>query len=290
MSEYVIMTDSCCDLTAEMAQKLDLTVVPLCVEIEGKVYYNYLDQREITFKDFYDKLRTKCPTKTSSINVAQFEEAMEPILAAGKDILYIGFSSGLSGTYNTSLIAIEELSARYPDRKIYAVDTLAASQGQGMICYYAYLEKQKGKTIEEVRDFVETNRLKMCMWFTIDDLMFLKRGGRISATTAVLGSMLSIKPVLHVDDEGHLISMSKARGRKASIRALVDEAAQRGIDIENQVLFITHGDCLEDAQYLAELVRERFHVKEIHINHVGPVIGSHSGPGTLALFFWGTSR
>lgn len=290
MSEYVIVTDSCCDLTAEMAQKLDLTVIPLCVEIEGKVYYNYLDEREITFKDFYDKLRTKCPTKTSSINVSQFEEAMAPILASGKDILYIGFSSGLSGTYNTSLIAIEELSARYPDRKIYAVDTLAASQGQGMICYYAYLEKQKGKTIEEVRDFVENNRLKMCMWFTIDDLMFLKRGGRISATTAVLGSMLSIKPVLHVDDEGHLISMSKARGRKASIRAIVDEAAQRGIDIENQVLFITHGDCLEDAQYLAELVRERLHVKEIHINHVGPVIGSHSGPGTLALFFWGTSR
>lgn len=290
MSEYVIMTDSCCDLTAEMAQKLDLVVIPLCVEIEGKVYYNYLDQREITFKDFYDKLRTKCPTKTSSINVSQFEEAMEPILASGKDILYIGFSSGLSGTYNTSLIAIEELSARYPDRKIYAVDTLAASQGQGMICYYAYLEKQKGKTIEEVRDFVETNRLKMCMWFTIDDLMFLKRGGRVSATTAVLGSMLSIKPVLHVDDEGHLISMSKARGRKASIRAIVDEAAQRGIDIENQVIFITHGDCLEDAQYLADLMRERFHVKEIHINHVGLVIGSHSGPGTLALFFWGTSR
>lgn len=290
MSEYVIVTDSCCDLTAEMAQKLDLTVIPLCVEIEGKVYYNYLDEREITFKDFYDKLRTKCPTKTSSINVSQFEEAMAPILASGKDILYIGFSSGLSGTYNTSLIAIEELSARYPDRKIYAVDTLAASQGQGMICYYACLEKQKGKTIEEVRDFVENNRLKMCMWFTIDDLMFLKRGGRISATTAVLGSMLSIKPVLHVDDEGHLISMSKARGRKASIRAIVDEAAQRGIDIENQVLFITHGDCLEDAQYLAELVRERLHVKEIHINHVGPVIGSHSGPGTLALFFWGTSR
>lgn len=290
MSEYVIVTDSCCDLTAEMAQKLDLAVIPLCVEIEGKIYYNYLDEREITFKDFYDKLRTKCPTKTSSINVSQFEEAMEPILASGKDILYIGFSSGLSGTYNTSLIAIEELSARYPDRKIYAVDTLAASQGQGMICYYACLEKQKGKTIEEVRDFVENNRLKMCMWFTIDDLMFLKRGGRISATTAVLGSMLSIKPVLHVDDEGHLISMSKARGRKASIRAIVDEAAQRGIDIENQVLFITHGDCLEDAQYLADLVRERFHVKEIHINHVGPVIGSHSGPGTLALFFWGTSR
>ncbi len=290
MSEYVLFTDSCCDLTTEMADKLGLTVLPLCVDIDGDIYYNYLDEREISFKSFYEKLRTKCPTKTSAVNVGQFEEAMEPILASGKDVLYIAFSSGLSGTYNAALIAIEELSAKYPERKIYAVDTLAASAGQGMLCYYAWLEKEKGKTIEEVRDYLEENKLKMCHWFTIDDLMFLKRGGRVSAATAVLGSMLSIKPVLHVDDEGHLINMSKARGRKASIRALADEAERLGVDLKDQEIFISHGDCLEDAEYLAELMRTRFGVKEVYISYVGPVIGSHSGPGTLALFFWGTSR
>lgn len=290
MSEYIILTDSSCDLSAEMADKLGLNVLPLCVDIDGNVYHNYLDEREISFKAFYEKLRTKCPTKTSAVNVGQFEEVMEPMLAAGKDILYLAFSSGLSGTYNASLIAIEELSAKYPERKIYAVDTLAASGGQGMLCYYACLEKEKGKTIEEVRDYVEENKLKMCHWFTIDDLMFLKRGGRVSAATAVVGSMLSIKPVLHVDDEGRLVSMSKARGRKAAIRALADEAEKTGVNLKDQVIFITHGDCAEDAEYLADIMRTRFGVKEVVINYIGPVIGSHAGPGTIALFFWGTSR
>lgn len=290
MNEFVLLTDSSCDLPAALADQMEVAVLPLTVYVEDKKYTNYLDEREISFHDFYDLLRTKVPAKTSAVNVGDFEEFMEPLLKEGKDILYIGFSSGLSGTYNASVIAAQELSEKYPERKIYCVDTLCASLGQGLMVYYAWQEKQKGKTIEEVRDYIEDNKLNLCHWFTIDDLMFLKRGGRVSASTAILGSMLSIKPVLHVDNEGHLISVDKARGRKASIRALVDRAEKLGINLKDQVIYISHGDCEDDAKYLGETMKERFGVKEVLINYVGPVIGAHAGPGVVALFFMGTER
>lgn len=290
MNDFVIMTDSSCDLPADLAEKMELTVLPLYVYINDKKYTNYLDEREIAFSEIYAKLRTRCPAKTSAVNMNDFLEPMENILKQGKDLLYIGFSSGLSGTYNAGAAAAEELADKYPERKVYAVDSLCASLGQGLLIYHAWQEKQKGRTIDEVRDFTEANRLHLCHWFTIDDLMFLKRGGRISGATAIVGSMLSIKPVMHVDNEGHLIKISTARGRKASIRALADEAEKRGIDLENQTVFISHGDCIDDANYLAEIMRTRFHVKDVLINYVGPVIGAHSGPGTVALFFLGTER
>lgn len=290
MNDFVIMTDSSCDLPADLAEKMELTVLPLYVYINDKKYTNYLDEREIAFSEIYAKLRTRCPAKTSAVNMNDFLEPMENILKQGKDLLYIGFSSGLSGTYNAGAAAAEELADKYPERKVYAVDSLCASLGQGLLIYLAWQEKQKGRTIDEVRDFTEANRLHLCHWFTIDDLMFLKRGGRISGATAIVGSMLSIKPVMHVDNEGHLIKISTARGRKASIRALADEAEKRGIDLENQTIFISHGDCIDDANYLAEIMRTRFHVKDVLINYVGPVIGAHSGPGTVALFFLGTER
>ena len=290
MSEYVIMTDSSCDLPASLAERMELVVLPLSVYIEDKCYVNYLDEREIAFSEIYAKLRTKCPAKTSAVNMQEFFEPMERILSAGKDLLYIGFSSGLSGTYNAGAAAAAELREKYPERKILAVDSLCASMGQGLLVWHAWNHKQAGETIEQVRDWLEENKLHLCHWFTIDDLMFLKRGGRISATTAVVGSMLSIKPVMHVDDEGHLIKVSTARGRKASIKALADEAGKRGIDLANQTIFISHGDCIEDANFLADIMRSRFHVKDVVISYVGPVIGAHSGPGTIALFFLGTSR
>ena len=212
------------------------------------------------------------------------------MVAAGNDVLYLGFSSGLSGTYNAGALAVRELSERYPQRKVYAVDTLCASLGQGLLVYLCCMKRREGATIEEVRDYAEATKLHLCHWFTVDDLMFLKRGGRVSAATAIVGSMLSIKPVMHVDDEGHLIKVDTARGRKASIRALVAEMEKRGIDLPNQHIFISHGDCEDDANYLAKLIREKFPVKDITINYVGPVIGAHSGPGTLALFFLGTKR
>ena len=291
MNDYVILTDSSCDMPASMAEELNLQVLPLTVQIDGQTYHNYLDGREIAMGDFYAKLRASAQNvKTAAVNEGQFLEAMEPIVSGGSDLLYLGFSSGLSGTYNAGALAARELSEKYPERKIYAVDTLCASLGQGLLVWHCCQKKKAGATIEEVRDYAEETKLHLLHWFTVDDLMFLKRGGRISATTAIVGSMLSIKPVMHVDDEGHLIKVSTARGRKASIRALADEMEKRGWDVANQHVFISHGDCEQDANYLADILRTRFGVKDITINYVGPVIGAHSGPGTLALFFLGSER
>ena len=290
MSEYVIMTDSSCDLPSALAEQMELTVLPLYVDVDGQKYTNYLDEREISFVDIYAKLRTKCPAKTSAVNMNDFMEPMESLLRAGKDVLYIGFSSGLSGTYNAGAMAARELGEKYPERRIYAVDSLSASMGQGLLIWHAWQKKQQGASLEEARDYVEQTKLHLCHWFTIEDLMFLKRGGRISGTTAIVGSMLSIKPVMHMDNEGHLIKVDTARGRKASIKALADKAGELGIDLDQQTIFISHGDCIEDANYLADIMRSRYSVRDVVISYVGPVIGAHSGPGTVALFFLGRER
>ena len=290
MAEYIIMTDSSCDLPAHLAEEMELSVLPLYVDVDGQKYVNYLDEREIAFREIYAKLRTGCPAKTSAVNFNDFLGPMEAALQAGKDILYIGFSSGLSSTYDAGAMAARELAERYPDRKLYTVDSLCASMGQGLMVYLAWKQKQQGKTIDEVRDYVEANKLHLCHWFTIDDLMFLKRGGRISGATALVGSMLGIKPIMHVDNEGHLINVDTARGRKASLKALADKAGELGVDLGKQTVFISHGDCLDDANYLADIMRTRFGVKDVVISYVGPVIGAHSGPGTVALFFLSMER
>ena len=290
MSDFVILTDSSADLGADMVQQLDVQVLPLSFSMGQKIYHNYPDNREIDPHAFYQLLRQGEVATTSAVNVAQYTDALEPLLQAGKDVLVLAFSSGLSTTYNSSRIAVEELSEKYPERKLYTVDTLCASLGQGLLVYLAAKQRSEGRSIEEVRDWAEENKLHMCHQFTVDDLHFLKRGGRISATTAVVGSMLQIKPVLHVDNEGHLINIAKARGRQASLKALVDKMEKTAIDPVNQVVFISHGDCLEDAHTVEKMVKERFGVKEVYINYVGPVIGAHSGPGTLALFYVGSER
>ena len=288
MSDYVIVTDSSADLPASLVQELGVEVLPLSFTVQGKTYHNYPDDREMDPKVFYKMLRDGEMATTSAVNVAEYTNMLEPFLQSGKDVLVLAFSSGLSTTYQSSVIAVNELSEQYPDRKIYTVDTLCASLGQGLLVWHAVQEQKKGKSIEEVRDWVEENKLHLCHWFTVDDLHFLKRGGRISAATAVVGTMLSIKPVLHVDDEGHLISMGKARGRGASLTALVDHMEQTVTDVDT--VFISHGDCLADAEKVAADVKKRFGTKDVVINNVGPVIGAHSGPGTLALFFLGTKR
>ena len=290
MSDFVIFTDSSADLSGEMVSQLDVQVLPLSFILEEHAYFNYPDNRDMDPHLFYDRLRRGGMATTNAVNVAQYTEALEPFLQAGQDILILAFSSGLSTTYHSSLIAVEELSAKYPGRKLYAVDTLCASLGQGLLVWYAARERDRGHSIEEVRDWVEDRKLNLCHQFTVDDLHFLKRGGRISAATAVVGSMLHIKPVLHVDDEGHLISIGKARGRQASLKALVDRMEETAIDSGSLTVFISHGDCLEDAQTVADMVKKRFGVQEVYINYVGPVIGAHSGPGTVALFYMGTER
>ena len=290
MSEFVLMTDSSADLSQEMVQELGVTVLPLSFTIQGKVYRNYPDNREMDLPLFYDMLRAGELATTSAVNVAEYTQAVEPILQEKKDVLILAFSSGLSSTYQASVLAAEELREKYPDRKIYTVDTLCASMGQGLLVYLAVQEQRKGRSIEEVRDWAEAAKLHLCHQFTVDDLHFLKRGGRISATTAVVGSMLQIKPVLHVENEGRLINIGKARGRQASLKALVDKMEKTVTEEGKKTVFISHGDCRKDAVAVADMVRERFGTQDIRINYVGPVIGAHSGPGTLALFYLGTER
>lgn len=290
MSDFVILTDSSADLSDAMARQLDVQVLPLGFILEGRTYHNYPDNREMDPHLFYERLRTGDVATTSAVNVEQYTEALEPLLQAGRDVLILAFSSGLSATYSSSLIAVEELRTKYPERKLYTVDTLCASLGQGLLVWYAARERARGRSIEQVRDWAEEHKLNICHQFTVDDLYFLKRGGRVSAATAVVGSMLQIKPVLHVDNEGHLINTGKARGRNASLKALVDRMEQTVTDPTEQTVFISHGDCLEDAHLVEAMVKERFGVKDVYLNYVGPVIGAHTGPGILALFYMGTER
>ena len=290
MSDFFILTDSSADLGVDMVRQLDVQVLPLSFSMGTQIYHNYPDNREIDPHAFYQLLRQGQVATTSAINMAQYTDALEPLLQEGKDVLVLAFSSGLSTTYNSSRLAVEELQEKYPERKIYTVDTLCASLGQGLLVYLAAKERDAGKSIEQVRDWVEENKLHICHQFTVRVLQLLRRGARLSATPAVMGSMLQIKPVLHVDNEGHLINIAKARGRQASLKALVDKMEKTAIDPANQVVFISHGDCLEDAQTVEKMVKERFGVKEVYINYVGPVIGAHSGPGTLALFYVGSER
>lgn len=286
--KFVLLTDSSCDLTSELINELKVDIVPLTVSVDGG---EYIPGNELNIKDFYNSLREGKPATTSAINLDNAIAAMEKHLVEGKDVLYVAFSSGLSSTAQTGMLAADELSEKYPERKVIAVDSLCASLGQGLLVYYAAKLRDEGKTIEEVRDWVVANRLNLCHWFTVDDLHHLKRGGRVSAATAVVGSMLSIKPVLHVDNEGHLINVSKARGRKPSIQALAAKIGETGIgEASEQVVFISHGDCEDDANYLADIIREKYNPKRIEIGYVGAVIGAHSGPGTLALFFLGNER
>ncbi len=285
---FVLMTDSSADLTFELQQELDVDVVSLTVSVDGG---EYIPGNELNIKNFYNSLREGKTATTSAINLDAALAAIEKPVAAGNDVLYVAFSSGLSSTAQTGKLAAGELSEKYPERKIMVVDSLCASLGQGLLVYYAAKMRDEGNTIEEVCDWLEANKLNLSHWFTVDDLHHLKRGGRVSAATAVVGSMLSIKPVLHVDNEGHLVNVSKARGRKPSIQALANKLGETArVDISEQVIFISHGDCEDDANYLADIIREKYNPKRIEIGYVGAVIGAHAGPGVLALFFLGNER
>ena len=290
VADFAIMTDSCCDLTAEMAAELSVEVLPLRLELKGREYRNFLDGRDIGFQAFYGQVREGEIPVTSAVNVGEFEAAMRPVLEGGRDILCLCFSSALSTTYQSAVIAAGGMGEEFPERKIFVVDSLCASLGQGLLVWLCAQERKNGRTIEEVRDYAEATKGKVCHWFTVDDLNHLKRGGRVSATAALFGTMLSIKPVLHVDEQGRLIPMEKCRGRRASLLALVEHMEKSAVDPGSQTVFISHGDCREEAEFVAEEIRRRLGVREIHINYVGPVIGSHTGAGVMALFFLGSGR
>ncbi len=290
MREFVIMTDSSCDLTAQMADELGLAVLPLSLQMGQDVYRNWLDGRDIGFEDFYTRIRAGETATTSAVSVGDFEAEMRKVLETGRDILCINFSSALSTTYQSASIAAGDLRGEFPEAKIFVVDSLCASLGQGLLLYLCVQEQRKGRSIGEVRAFAEATKGNICHWFTVDDLNHLKRGGRISAATALFGTMLSIKPVMHVDDGGHLTPVTKARGRKSSLLALVDKMAETAVAPSDSPVFISHGDCEGDALFVADEITRRFGNKDIRLNYVGPVIGNHSGPGTLALFFVGRKR
>ncbi len=288
---FKIVTDSSCNLPEYMIDEFDLTIFPLTFMIDGVSHQSYLKGQVTDLKQFYTMMREGKVITTSLPNLGEAETALREILSGDDDVLYIGFSSGLSGTYVAIDLLLRSLQEEFPERTMYAVDTLAASGGEGLLIWHAAQKKRAGASIDEVYRWVEDNKLHMAHWFTVEDLMFLFRGGRVSRTSAWAGTLLNIKPVMHMDDEGHLIPLEKVRGRKKSLNALVDHMAQTANEpISDQMVFITHGDCIEDANYLANQVRERFGVTNIMINYVDPVIGAHSGPGTMALFFLASER
>ena len=287
MAAFQIVTDSGCDLPADLLEKLNLKLVPLSVLFRGE---NREDTVDDSIKELYAGLRAGESATTSAVNPDRWSRTMEPIVKNGQDVLVLAFSSGLSTTCQSAIIAANELMEKYPGRKILVVDTLAASLGQGLLLWYACRKRDEGLSLKELYSWVESEKFHLCHWFTVDDLMYLKRGGRVSAATALVGTMLQIKPVLHVDDQGHLISVEKTRGRKASIEALAKKVGELGAGFCNDTVFISHGDCREDAEQLASILKEKYGVKEVYISYVGAVIGSHSGPGTIALFFMGQHR
>ena len=290
---FELVTDSCCNLAEETIDRYGLHVLPLTFMADGEdtVYQSYLKGEKTDLSRFYKMMRDGKVFRTSLPNLSNTEALFRSLLDAGRDILYLGFSSGLSGTYEATELLAKQLRGEYPDRKIYTVDTLAASGGQGLLVWHACQHAEAGEGIDAVRDWVEGNKLRLAHWFTVDDLMFLWRGGRVSKTSAWAGTLLNIKPVLHVDDEGHLIPMEKVRGRKKSLTALLNHMEKTGTQpLADQMVFITHGDCLAEAQWLEQQIRERFGVRDIVVNCIDPVIGAHSGPGTMALFFLASSR
>ena len=291
--DFEIVTDSCCNLLEDMIDDFGIHILPLTFMVDGEdeVYQSYLKGERTDLKQFYTMMREGKVFKTSLPNLAESEALFRELLGSGRDVLYIAFSSGLSGTYQALSLMAAQLQEEFPERKIHVVDSLAASGGQGLLVWYAVQHARAGESIDQVRDWLEENKLHLAHWFTVDDLMFLFRGGRVSKTAAWAGTLLNIKPVLHVDDEGHLIPMEKVRGRKKSLNALIDHMEKSANKpISDQMVFITHGDCIEDAEHVAAKIKERFGVKEVVINYVDPVIGAHSGPGTMALFFLADKR
>ncbi len=289
MNNYIITTDTTTDLPEDYIKKHNLGIMSLTYTLEGTTYSkdNPLDVRL-----FYEKMRNGSMPTTSQVNPENAKNIFLPYLKDGYDILHIAFSSGLSGSYNSTRIAAEELSEEFPDRKITIIDSLAASLGEGLLVHKAVMLKEQGADLDTVADWVEQNKLHIVHNFTVDDLFHLHRGGRVSKATAILGTMINVKPILHVDDEGHLIALSKVRGRKKSLQALVDsmEKQMGAYRSQNDIVFISHGDSLADAQYVADLVKQRFGIESFLINYVGPTIGAHSGPGTIALFYMGDYR
>ena len=287
MREFIIATDSTVDLQKTFLEENHVLTISLSYIMDG---VTYKDLDGLSHEEFFERLRNGSLPTTSQINPEEARKALEPVVKEGKDILYIGFSSGLSGSYNSVRMAAEELMEDYPEAKIITVDSLCASMGEGLLLYKTLQLKEQGKSLDEIAKWVEENKLHICHNVTVDDLNHLHRGGRISKTTAVLGTMVKIKPIIHMDNEGKLVVIGKERGRKKSLLTLLDKMEKQKQGYENDIVMITHGDCIDDAKYLEEQIRERFGIKNVIINGIGSVIGSHTGAGVVAVFFMGNER
>lgn len=288
--KFEIITDSSANLTDSLIEKYDLKIISLSYFIGEEEYLSYKEGVKTDYSEFYARIRKKEEARTSLANYEECMRVLRPIAESGRDILYIGFSSALSGTFQNVSNCMQELRTKHPDQKLLCVDSLSASMGEGLLVYHALELAQRGATIEETLEWVENHKLNICQWFTVDDLFFLKRGGRLSGAAALAGSLLEIKPILHIDEEGRLVMVSKVKGRKKSLNALVQHMEETVVKIKPQKIFIAHGDCLEDAQYLADGIKAKLGLEDIEINYVDPVIGVHSGPGTIALFYYGKTR
>ncbi|MGI6176076.1 MAG: DegV family protein [Christensenellales bacterium] len=289
MNDFIIVTDSSCDLPYSYIQEHNLTCLPLHFTFDGQEYEDDLGKDNLA-KKLYEAMRRGAMTSTAQVNTDSFLSFFSSYLEKGIDLLYLGFSSALSGTFASAHAAQGMLSKKFPESKLIVVDTLCASMGQGMLVHHCLKKKEEGQGIDEIAQWAEENKLKVNHCFTVDDLTYLKRGGRVSGAAAFIASMLDIKPVMYVDDNGRLVPLSKTRGRKKSIRALVDKVIQHAVDPANNTLMITHGDCMEDVQLALKLIEQEIRFKEVYIREVGPTIGSHSGPGTLAIFFMSDKR
>ena len=285
---YRIITDSCCDFTPEQYAQYDLSYIPMTIMYKGEPHDDYLDEQSI--KMVYDGLRHGETATTAAVNPDGWAKVMEPALKAGQDVLVMTFTSGMSTTYQSAVIAAGDLREQYPHRKIIVIDTLCAAHGQALLVWYACRKRDEGMDLDSLAAWLEETKLHLCHWVTVDDLDHLKRGGRISAATAMVGGLLNIKPIIHVDNEGKLVSVGKARGRKKALETLANKLGELGEGFYNETVFISHGDSEEDAKLLAQMVKEKYDIKTVLIGYIGAVIGSHSGPGTIALFFLGKER
>ncbi|MDO4841204.1 MAG: DegV family protein [Phoenicibacter congonensis] len=287
---FKIITDSCANLTEELYDRYDISVLPLTFIIDGQPYASYVKEKKTELEAFYKMMRDEKLITTSQPSLDTSQETIEAVLKDGYDVLYLGFSSGLSTTYQSVDFICQELGKQYPERKIITVDTLAAALGQGLLVWMAAEMREEGKTMEEIAEWVEDHKLNLAHWFTVDDLHYLERGGRVSKTAAFAATMLNIKPVLHVDDEGHLIPMEKVRGRKKSFDAIVKHMNDTMLQPYNYKVIVSHGDCEDEAQTMAKKIKEETGVDVSLINCLDPVIGAHSGPGTMAVFFLADHR
>ena len=288
MKKYSIFTDSSCDMSKDMIKEKGIISIPLSFSFDGDKHIYY--DGEASLKDFYDRIRNGDVAKTSAANPEDFIKAFKIYLDRGEDILYLGFSSGLSTTYNSARLAADYLMRENPESKIITIDTLAASAGMALLIDLIIDKKNIGASIDEVAEFAERIKLNICHWFTVDDLDYLKRGGRISPTSAFFGNMLGIKPLLHVDNDGHLINTQKIRGRRLALETMAKKCADTIDTTFPRIAYISHADCYDDAETLKGILMAKYAIETKLSTNVGAVIGAHSGPGTLALFFVGKER